>query len=75
MLDARALALATSDVAFFSLPPVRPSRSTRKPEGTRGGARGLIRAIRAIRAIRRELARAVEGSGQTVLPRITNYPY
>jgi hypothetical protein len=69
MLDARALALATSDVAFFSLPPVRPSRSTRKPEGTRGGARGLIRAIR------RELARAVEGSGQTVLPRITNYPY
>jgi hypothetical protein len=70
MLDARALALATSDVAFFSLPPARPSRSTRKqPEGTRGGARGLIRAIR------RELARAVEGSGQTVLPRITNYPY
>jgi hypothetical protein len=69
MLDARALALAASDVAFFSLPPVRPSRPARGPEGTRGGARGLLRAIR------HELARAVEEPGQTILPRITNYPY
>jgi hypothetical protein len=65
MLDARAFALATSDVAFFSLPPVRPSRSTRRPNPVRG----------LIGAIRRELERATEGPGQTVLPRITNYPY
>jgi hypothetical protein len=68
MLDARALALATSDVAFFSLPPVRPSRSARRPGRAKGGARGLLRAIR------RELERAAE-PGQPVLPRITNYPY
>jgi hypothetical protein len=69
MIDARAFALATSDVAFFSLPPGRPSRSTRRPEGGNSVGRGLIRAIR------RELERATEGPGQTYLPRITNYPY
>jgi hypothetical protein len=69
MFDARAAALATSDFAFFPLPPHRPSRSARRPEGGRGGAFSLIRAIR------RELARATEEPGLTVLPRITNYPY
>jgi len=68
MLDARAAALITSDVAFFSLPPLRPSRPARKRN--RGGlARSLIRAIG------REMDRASEGTGAVVLPRIANYPY
>ena len=69
MFDARAFALATSDVAFFSLPPVRPSRPARRPRGGSSMGRGLMRAIRL------ELQRASEGPGQTFLPRITNYPY
>ena len=69
MLDARAAALATSDVAFFSLPPLRPSRPARKRNRGDGMARSLIRAIG------RELHRASEGAGAVVLPRIANYPY
>ena len=69
MFEARAFALATSDVAFFSLPPVRPSRSTRRPQGGNSVGRGLMRGIR------RALERASEEPGQTFLPRITNYPY
>ena len=68
MYDARAFALATNDFAFFALPPDRPSRSDRRPEGGKGAAR------RVIGAIRRELARATD-DGAIVLPRITNYPY
>lgn len=69
MLDARAAALATSDVTFFSLPPLRPPRSARRRDGDNGVARNLIRAIR------RELERAAEADGVTVIPRVTNYPY
>ncbi|MBA2634328.1 MAG: hypothetical protein H0U86_15245 [Chloroflexi bacterium] len=69
MLDARAAALATSDVAFFSMPPRRPSRSGRRPGAGRATARRLVRAIR------RELARAAEEAGTPGLPRITRYPY
>jgi hypothetical protein len=69
MLDARAAALITSDVAFFSLPPLRPSRPARKRNRGDGLARSLIRAIG------RELNRATEGTGAVVLPRIANYPY
>jgi hypothetical protein len=69
MFDARAAALATSDFAFFPLPPHRPSRSARRLEGGRGAAYSLIRAIR------RELARATDEPGLAFLPRITNYPY
>lgn len=69
MLDTRAGALVTSDFAFFALPPNRPGRSARRTEGETGGARKLIRAIG------RELARAAEEPGMTVLPRFSNYPY
>jgi len=69
MLDARAGSLVTSDFAFFALPPNRPSRSTRRTDGGTSAARKLMRAIR------RELARATEESGMTVLPRVSNYPY
>lgn len=68
MLGARAMALATSDVAFFT-PPNHPRRSERKP-----GSAGVVRTL--VRAIRRELERAT-GETETTdwMPRITNYPY
>ena len=64
MLDARAAALATTDFAFFALPPNRPSRSARRTEGEPGGARKLIRAIG------RELTETLErllASGQAAI--------
>jgi len=69
MVDPRAAVLATSDVAFFALPPNRPSRSTRRTDGGKGAAQRLIRAIG------RELARATEEPGTAWLPRLTRYPY
>ena len=69
MLDARAGSLVASDFAFFALPPNRPSRSTRRTDGGTSAARKLMRAIR------RELVRATDEPGMTVLPRFSNYPY
>jgi hypothetical protein len=68
MLDARAMALITSDVAFFT-PPNRPRRSERTP-----GRVGVVRTL--VRAIRRELERATRTTESgNWMPRLTNYPY
>jgi hypothetical protein len=64
---ARAAALGLNDVAFFSPPPYRPSRSERSSD--KGGIGSLLRAIR------NELAHAAEPAATDWMPRLTNYPY
>jgi len=68
MTAARALALSVSEVAFFSPPPYRPSRSERR---TREG--GIVTTL--LRTIRRGLAHATEAPVTDWMPRIRNYPY
>jgi len=69
MFAARAVALATTDVAFLFLPPNRPGRSER-----RTAKLGVTRTL--VRAIRRELARAAhQPETHDWMPRLTNYPY
>ncbi len=68
MTTAGAFALGVSEVAFFTPPPNRPSRSQR-----RTGRDGIVATL--LRSIRRELAHATAAPVTDCIPRITSYPY
>lgn len=68
MTTAGAFALGLGEVAFFTPPPSRPTRSQR-----RSGRDGIVTTL--LRTIRRELAHATAAPVTDRMPRITNYPY
>jgi len=68
MMAASAFAFGISEVAFYSPPPNRPSRSDRRHR-----QHGPVATL--LRTIRRELAHVAEAPVTDWMPRITNYPY